>query len=78
MKKIVICGSMVFSQAIVDAKKELETRDFEVVLPDGVEQRHLRHTMTVPVERSGDTRLYVRVTQLDGHRAWSSPIYLFR
>ena len=27
---------------------------------------------------SGDTRLYVRVQQEDGHRMWSSPIYLFR
>ena len=25
----------------------------------------------------GDTRLYVRVQQEDGHRMWSSPIYLF-
>ena len=24
----------------------------------------------------GDTRLYVRITQMDGHQAWSSPIYL--
>jgi len=27
---------------------------------------------------TGDTRLYVRVQQEDGHRMWSSPIYLFR
>ena len=27
---------------------------------------------------TGDTRLYVRVQQEDGHRLWSSPIYLFR
>ena len=27
---------------------------------------------------NGDTRLYVRVQQEDGHRMWSSPIYLFR
>jgi hypothetical protein len=26
----------------------------------------------------GDTRLFVRVQQEDGHRMWSSPIYLFR
>ncbi len=26
----------------------------------------------------GDLRLYVRVTQMDGHQAWSSPIYIFR
>ncbi len=40
--------------------------------------------MTMRIERRvtvgdrGDTALYVRVTQEDGHRAWSSPIYLFR
>jgi hypothetical protein len=27
---------------------------------------------------TGDTRIYVRVQQEDGHRMWSSPIYLFR
>jgi hypothetical protein len=32
----------------------------------------------VRLAANGDTRLYVRVTQEDGHRAWSSPIYLFR
>lgn len=32
----------------------------------------------VKVNEEGDTRLWVRVTQEDGHRAWSSPIYLFR
>ena len=30
------------------------------------------------IGQTGDTRLYVRVTQMDGHQAWSSPIYLFR
>ena len=30
------------------------------------------------IRQMGDTRLYVRVTQMDGHQAWSSPIYLFR
>jgi hypothetical protein len=30
------------------------------------------------VRAKGDTRLYVRVQQEDGHRMWSSPVYLFR
>jgi len=32
----------------------------------------------VKVRAQGDTRLYVRVQQEDGHRLWTSPIYLFR
>ena len=28
--------------------------------------------------RNGDTRIYIRVQQEDGHRIWTSPIYLFR
>lgn len=38
----------------------------------------VRRTFRCPVRAEGDTRLYVRVQQSDGHRAWSSPIYLFR
>ncbi len=30
------------------------------------------------IRPAGDTRLWVRVQQEDGHRIWSSPIYLFR
>jgi hypothetical protein len=31
----------------------------------------------VPAKRAaGDLPVYVRVTQEDGHQAWSSPIYL--
>ncbi|MEL6748197.1 MAG: hypothetical protein AAFO79_10350, partial [Pseudomonadota bacterium] len=47
-------------------------------LPDVLTNQQLTHTMTVPLRADGDTRLYVRVTHEDGHRAWSSPIYLFR
>ncbi len=47
-------------------------------LPDRLDQRNLLFTLTCPVREAGDTRLYVRVQQIDGHRAWSSPIYLFR
>jgi hypothetical protein len=30
------------------------------------------------VRRTGDTRLYLRMQQEDGHRQWTSPVYLFR
>jgi len=47
-------------------------------LPDEPMQTRMTHTMSVPVAHAGDTPVYVRVTQVDGHKAWSSPIYLFR
>jgi hypothetical protein len=34
----------------------------------------LEHVATFP--GGGDLPIYVRVTQADGHQAWSSPIYL--
>ena len=34
--------------------------------------------ITLKLRTADDTRLYVRVQQEDGHRLWSSPIYLFR
>jgi hypothetical protein len=47
-------------------------------LPDVMTARRMSHALPVKVRREGDTRLYVRVQQEDGHRAWSSPIYLLR
>lgn len=32
----------------------------------------------IGIRSAGDTRPYVRVTQMDGHQAWSSPLYVFR
>jgi hypothetical protein len=47
-------------------------------LPDDPGEVRLKHNMTVSVQPQGDTPLFVRVTQVDGHRAWSSPVYLVR
>ncbi|MEZ5925333.1 MAG: DUF3604 domain-containing protein [Hyphomicrobiaceae bacterium] len=47
-------------------------------LPAPMQERHLRIRRRIKVRPTGDTRLYVRVQQEDGHRMWSSPIYLFR
>ncbi len=47
-------------------------------LPDVMMEMKVAHSTKVNVRTEGDTRLYVRVQQEDGHRAWSSPIYLFR
>ncbi|MFY0613967.1 MAG: DUF3604 domain-containing protein [Hyphomicrobiaceae bacterium] len=47
-------------------------------LPDAPSEQRMTHRMVVATAETGDTPLFVRVTQVDGHRAWSSPIYLFR
>jgi len=47
-------------------------------LPEAMRETRMKLTRRVKVRSKGDTRLYVRVQQEDGHRMWSSPIYLFR
>ena len=47
-------------------------------LPDLNSYRHLVLRRRIPIRKAGDTRPYICVTQEDGHRAWSSPLYLFR
>jgi hypothetical protein len=47
-------------------------------LPDVMTTRRLTLTRRVRIRGNGDTRLFVRVQQEDGHRIWTSPIYLFR
>ena len=41
-------------------------------------ERHLLLERKLRLRPQGDTRLFVRVQQEDGHRMWSSPIYLFQ
>ena len=47
-------------------------------LPEAMRETRLSLRRRVKLRATGDTRLYVRVQQEDGHRMWSSPIYLFR
>ncbi len=56
----------------------LERRLRLMRLPDRLSQTHMAHKMRIKLKPQGDTPLFVRVTQEDGHRAWSSPIYLFK
>lgn len=46
-------------------------------LPDENPARRLQLVRRIPLRRESDNALYVRVTQEDGHLAWSSPIYVF-
>ncbi len=47
-------------------------------LPETMSETRMTLRRKIKVRAKGDTRLYVRVQQEDGHRMWSSPIYLFR
>jgi len=47
-------------------------------LPETMTELRLSLRRNISVRARGDTRLYVRLQQEDGHRMWSSPIYLFR
>jgi hypothetical protein len=47
-------------------------------LPETMSQSCLSIRRRLKLRPEGDTRLYVRIQQEDGHRIWTSPIYLFR
>jgi hypothetical protein len=47
-------------------------------LPETMTESRITLRRRINVRPAGDTRLYIRVQQEDGHRMWSSPIYLFR
>jgi hypothetical protein len=47
-------------------------------LPLTLDRRHLLLRRRLALRGKGDTRPFVRVQQEDGHRMWSSPLYLFR
>jgi hypothetical protein len=47
-------------------------------LPEVMRETRIALRRRIRLRPTGDTRLYVRVQQEDGHRMWSSPIYLFR
>jgi hypothetical protein len=47
-------------------------------LPDVMTNESLTLARRINLRTRGDTRLYVRVQQEDGHRMWSSPMYLSR
>jgi hypothetical protein len=47
-------------------------------LPEVMREHRMTLRRRIKVRAQGDTRLYIRAQQEDGHRLWSSPIYLFR
>ena len=47
-------------------------------LPEVMTESRMVCGASIKLRPTGDTRLYIRVQQEDGHRMWSSPIYLFQ
>ena len=47
-------------------------------LPDLNEHRQIAFSRPVPLRDVGDNPVYIRLTQEDGTRAWTRPIYVFR
>jgi hypothetical protein len=45
-------------------------------LPDRNQCYRAKTALVIPLESGRDNPLYVRLTTEDGHRAWSSPIYV--
>jgi hypothetical protein len=55
-------------------KKEIRA----VRLPDMNEIREFAFSLPIENLKPGDNPIYIRVTQEDGHMAWTSPIYLIK
>jgi len=49
-----------------------------VRLPEERENSHFSFKIPLTVENKGDNPIYMRVTQEDGHVAWTSPVYLIK
>ena len=47
-------------------------------LPAENRHRSFAFERGIDLKETGDNPLYVRITQEDGHLAWSSPIYIYR
>jgi hypothetical protein len=47
-------------------------------LPDDCSATAMRFSRAIEIKEHGDNPLFIRVTQEDGHRAWTSPIYIYR
>ena len=47
-------------------------------LPDSLTETGFSQSRRIELAAGREARLFVRVTQEDGHQAWSSPIYVTR
>ncbi|MEM6934723.1 MAG: DUF3604 domain-containing protein, partial [Pseudomonadota bacterium] len=68
-------GELALEDTVLDAgglERQIRVRR----LPDEMPNDPFDASFDLPVDPSRDMPLWVRVTTLDGHQAWSSPIYL--
>ena len=47
-------------------------------LPNINDRRTVKFKRKIALREQGDNPIYLRLTQEDGTRAWTSPIYVFR
>ncbi|MDH3668620.1 MAG: DUF3604 domain-containing protein [Paracoccaceae bacterium] len=70
-------GDLDLEDAVLDAgglERQIRIRR----LPDALNKTMLDRSVTVPLAAGAEAALWARLTTLDGHQAWSSPIYLWR
>ncbi|MEM9371246.1 MAG: DUF3604 domain-containing protein, partial [Pseudomonadota bacterium] len=68
-------GELALEDTVLDAgglERQIRVRR----LPDEMPNDPFDASFDLPVDPCRDMPLWVRVTTLDGHQAWSSPIYL--
>ncbi|MEO1017196.1 MAG: DUF3604 domain-containing protein [Pseudomonadota bacterium] len=71
-------GSIGLEDLIID-RSDILPRFLKVFrLPERNPHRSLKFSRRIPITASGDNPIYVRLTQEDGTRAWTSPVYVFR
>lgn len=63
---------------VFDASGDLPRFVTAFRLPETNPHRSFATSRTIALEPAGDNPIYVRVTQEDGTRAWTSPIYVYR
>ena len=82
LKTNLVCGQVCLAElgledAVLDAgglERQIRIRR----LPDELHDPTIHVSLPLDLVRGDDHAIWVRVTTLDGHQAWSSPIYLER
>ncbi|MFV0475836.1 MAG: DUF3604 domain-containing protein [Pikeienuella sp.] len=71
-------SSIGFKDVLHDASGELPRFVKAFRLP--LENPHRKHAFSrsIPLKETGDNPIYIRLTQEDGTRAWTSPVYVYR
>ncbi|MHA1681269.1 MAG: DUF3604 domain-containing protein [Promethearchaeota archaeon] len=62
--------------SVVECSSGLGKRVRVFRLPEDIECKVMNFQKEIYVRDEGESRIYVKITQEDGHQAWSSPIYL--